>query len=138
MEDAGNRLDDLLWKFLKPEIRKILGHFSQTRGTQRKTSAKSLPAIYHLFDQRRVLFLKSGSLDQGAISRLPRKLFRILRNKSRDEIEQHFLSAERVLQPDELKTYTYVIFNLQKHFTASLAKKFPSAMNVTKMDTHFI
>lgn len=136
--DAGNRLDDLLWKFLKPEIRNVLAHFNRPRGSKRKTVSKSLPAVYHLFDKRRALFLKSGSLDQGPIGRLPRKLFRILENKSRDEIEQYFLSAEHVLKPDELKTYTYVIFDLQKHFTSSLARKFPSAMNGMEMDAHFI
>jgi hypothetical protein len=136
--DAGNRLDDLLWEFLKPEIRNALDHFCRPRGSRRKTVSKSLPAVYHLFDKRRVLFLKSGSIDQGPIGRLPRKLFKVLENKSRDEIEQHFLSAEHILKPDELKIYTYVIFDLQKHFTSPLARKFPSAMNSMEMDTHFI
>ena len=136
--DVDNRLDDLLWNFLKPEIRKILDHFSSPRRSPKKTVSNSTPAVYHLFDKRRVLFLKSGGLDQGHIGRLPPRLFWILKNKSRDEIEQYFLSAEHILKPYELKIYTYVIFNLREHFTSPLARQFPAAMNGVEMDTHFI
>lgn len=136
--DVDGCLDDLLWNFLKPEIRSIIGHFSHPCRSWRKTPVTSPSAAYHLFDKRRVLFLKSGTLDQGPIGRLPGKLFRILDHKSRDEIEQYFLAAERVLKPGELKIYTYVIFDLQKHFTSPLATRFPSAMGGEKLDTHFI
>jgi len=136
--DADSRLDDLLWEFLKPEIKRSVGHFSRRKKSRRQTDSENAPAIYHLFDKRRVLFLKSGSLDQGAIRRLPRKLFRVLAHKSRDEIEQYFLAAERVLKPAELKTYAYVIFDLQKHFTSPLAKRFPAAMGGTVLDSHFV
>ena len=136
--DVDSRLDDLLWEFLKPEIRRKVSHFSRRRRPRRRADLKNAPAVYHLFDKRRVLFLKSGRLDQGAIGRLPDKLFRVLDHKSRDEIEQHFLAAERVLRPAERKFYTYVIFDLQKHFASPLAKNFPSAMGGEKLDSHFI
>ena len=131
-------LDDLLWDFLRPKIRKIVGHFSHRGQSRQKTPVKRPATRYHLFDKRRVLFLKSGALDQGPIGRLPGKLFQILDHKSRDEIEQYFLSAERVLKPAELKIYTYVIFDLQRHFTSPLAKRFPSAMDGEKLDAHFV
>jgi len=136
--DVDSCLDDLLWDFLKPEIRKIVGHFSHPGRSRQKAPITSPSAGYHLFDKRRVLFLKSGALDQGPIGRLPGKLFRILDHKSRDEIEQYFLLAERILKPEELKIYTYVIFDLQRHFTSPLAKRFPPAMGGEKLDTHFV
>ena len=136
--NIDNCLDDLLWDFLKPKIRKIVGHFSHRGQSRQKTPVKRPAAGYPLFDKRRVLFLKSGALDQGPIGRLPGKLFQILDHKSRDEIEQYFLSAERVLKPAELKIYTYVIFDLQRHFTSPLAKRFPSAMDGEKLDAHFV
>ncbi|MCP3954385.1 MAG: J domain-containing protein [Desulfobacterales bacterium] len=136
--DIDSRLDDLLWDFLKPEIRKTIGHFSHARRSPPQASLKAPPAAHHLFDKRRVLFLKSGTLDQGPVGRLPGKLFRVLDHKSRDEIEQYFLAAEHVLKPAELKIYTYVIFDLQKHFTSPLAKRFPSAMGGEKLDSHFV
>ena len=104
--DADDRLDDLLWRFLKPEIKRVIGHFSRRQGPRRKNLSKGTQPVYHPFDKRRILFLKSGRLDQGALGRLPGKLFRILDDKSRDEIEQHFLFAERILRPNEIKCYT--------------------------------
>jgi len=136
--DIDNWLDDLLWNFLKPEIRQIIDHFSHSRRSREKAPGTNLPTECHLFDKRRILFLKTGALDQGHIGRLPQKLFRILDHKSRDEIEQYFLAAERILKPAELKLYTYVIFDLQKNFTSSLAKRFPSAMDGEELDTHFV
>jgi len=134
--DADSCLDELLWDFLKPEIRQVIAHFSHPRRSREQTPVTT--AEYHLFDKRRILFLKSGALDQGPVGRLPGKLFRILDHKSRDEIEQHFISAERILKPEELRIYTYVIFDLQRHFTSPLAKRFPSAMNEEELDSYFV
>jgi hypothetical protein len=136
--DADNCLDDLLWEFLKPEIRRNLDHFNRRACPHRPAKVQSVPAADYLFDKRRLLFLKSGRLDQGAIGRLPRKLFKDLDHKSRDEIEQYFLAAERILKPAEFKIYTYVIFDLQKHFASPLAKNFPAAMGGDKLDSHFV
>ena len=138
IKDADNRLDDLLWHFLKPEVKRAVGHFSRRQGPRRKAPFKKTAAVYHHFDKRRVLFLKSGRLEQGPLRRLPAKLFQILDHKSRDEIEQYFLFAERILKPAEIKLYTYVIFDLQKQFASPLARRFPAAMGGEKMDAHFI
>jgi len=136
--DIDDRLDDLLQDFIRPEIRKIISHFTQRGGIQNKVSARPIPSGHHLFDKRRLLFLKSGIVDQGPIGRLPRKLFSVLDHKSRDEIEQYFLLAERIIKPVELKLYTYVIFDLQRNFTSPLAKQFPAAMEGKNLDEYFI
>jgi len=136
--NAAERLDDLLWNFIRPSIKNKLAYFRKTENSKRSAAVKCAPAPYHLFDQRRVLFLKSGQLDQGPIGHLPDKIFRILDHKSRDELEQYFLYAERVLRPDEYKLYTYVVFDLQHGFTSPLARKFPAALDGVKMDSLFI
>jgi len=136
--DIDERLEDLLEGFIKPEIRKVIGHFAQRGRSKKIPSGEHIISVQHLFDKRRLLFLKSGIVDQGAIRRLPRKLFRILDHKSRDEIEQYFLMAERILKPTERKIYTYVIFDLQRYFSSPLAKRFPAAMNGQQLDDHFI
>ncbi len=136
--DAEECLDDLLWRFLKPELQRILRHFRHSGKVPRKPAPEEPATIYHLFDRRRILFLKTGTLDQGRVGRLPGKLFRVLSDKSRDEIEQHFLAAEQVLKPHEFKTYAYVIFDLATHFTSPLARRFPAAMDEIKMDLQFI
>jgi len=49
---------------------------------------------------------------------MPPKLFRHLHHKSRDEIEQHFLHEERILNPRELNRYVWTIFDLNTVFRA--------------------
>jgi hypothetical protein len=69
---------------------------------------------------------------------MPQKLFRSLCNKSRDEIEQGFVSMEDELAPREYKTYTFTIFNLQQFFYESFAAKHPELLSPDKVDDHFI
>ena len=77
-------------------------------------------------------------MDQSAIARLPVKLFRVLRHKSRDELEQQFLQMETILKPDEYKAYTYVIFNLQSFFSEWFAKETPQMLDQQKVDEFFV
>ena len=65
-------------------------------------------------------------------------LYRWLLAKSRDEIEQRFIKMERCLGPSELKNYTFVIFDLQRFFTESWAKRIPQGLNQEKLDRHFV
>lgn len=135
-------LEDIFWPFIKPEIRRALEGFRH-RGKRSKASRPPLEIAesasgYHIFDRRRIYFLKFGRMDQGGLARLPVKLFRVLRQKSRDEIEQQFLEMETILKPDEYKAYTYVIFNLQSFFTEWFAKETPQMLDQDKVDGFFM
>jgi hypothetical protein len=77
-------------------------------------------------------------LDQSSILRAPQKIFRQLLDKSRDEIEQLFLELENVLDANEKKTYTYVIFDIPGHFSGKLARNFPQALSQKKVDDCFV
>jgi hypothetical protein len=77
-------------------------------------------------------------MDQRDMGRLPLKFFRVLHNKSRDEIEQTLINMETVLTAREYKAYTYVIFDLQQFFYESYAKNTPQSLNTDKVDAHFI
>ena len=72
----------------------------------------------HIFDKRRLHYLKFGRMEQGYLWLIPQKLFDILHHRSRDEIEQQFLDMEQQLNPQEYKAYVYVIFNLNQFFKA--------------------
>jgi hypothetical protein len=141
--EKTDELEDIFWRFLRPEIRRGLEHF---RGREKRYKAdrrKKLPHRepdfrIHIFDKRRVCFLKFGQTDQRNIGRMPHKLFRILNNKSRDEIEQGFMDKEAVLAPREYKIYTYTILNLQQFFNESLARSYPQMLSQPKIDNHFI
>ena len=138
-----NILEDIFWRFLDPAIQRVLEHFRHREARSRKTCksrekhAKTLPPV-HIFDRRRLHYLKFGRMEQGYPWLLPQKLFNVLRNKSRDEIEQLFLDMEFQLNPREYKAYTYVIFDVNRFFNESFAKKRPQYLEQSEVDDHFI
>jgi hypothetical protein len=138
---ASEDLDDIFWEFLKPDIRMKLEPFRRREmmlRSAKRRAQKQTQGAYHKFDKRRIYYLKCGPVDQCRIGSLPSKMFRILENKSRDEIEQKFIEMEKILRGTELKTYVYSIFDLQKFFTESYARSIPHILDQDKVDTHFI
>ena len=138
-----DKLEDIFWRFLRPEIRRVLEPFRRRDKRHQAYSRKRVPledlsAEVHIFDKRRVYFLRFGQTDQGNISRLPQKIFCMLHDKSRDEIEQTLMDMERQLAVREYKTYAYVIFNLQQYFNESFARTNPHILSQDKVDEHFI
>lgn len=109
-------LDDLFFEFLTPDIQRVIQGFD--RGRRRQPAAaigeNSAEASVHLFDKRRYHFLRFGHSDQRHIGRVRDKLFSPLHAKSRDELEQYFMSAERCLKTHERPAYVAVIFELDR------------------------
>jgi len=143
---AGRKLDeleDIFWRFVHPEIRRVLEPFRRREDRHRASRQKKAPEVenitpLHIFDKRRAHYLKFGQTDQRNIGRVPLKLFRRLHNKSRDEIEQGFMDMEAALNPREYKAYTFTIFDLQQFFHESFAKNNPQMLSQDKVDEHFI
>jgi len=137
-----DELEDLFWPWIKPDIRRAVETFksrsykSLHRLTRREKD--EIAARVHNFDKRRALYLKSGSMDQGPVEKIPVVLFRKLIHQSRDEIEQQFLKQEFSLKAHELKSYVYTIFDLQSFFTSFMAKKMPHALDQEKVDVFFL
>jgi len=69
---------------------------------------------------------------------MPVHLYKSFFRRSRDEIEQHFMKMECRLKASELKSYTYVIFDLQRFFTESWAKTMPQGLDQNRVDKHFL
>ncbi|MEZ4528852.1 MAG: J domain-containing protein [Desulfobacterales bacterium] len=137
---CGDELDDIFWPFVRHDIRRALEHF-RSRGANhacRKDRKITPGADFHLFDRRRIHFLKYGQMDQGRIGQVSPKLFQILCSKSRDEIEQYFMNEERILKEHEFKNYVFVIFDMQKHFSQGFAKTMPQALDQEKVDEFFM
>ncbi len=142
IDPSDDALEDIFWPFLKPDIQYALRGFRRRAKRYRESTsplnqAESV-ASYHIFDRRRIYFLKFGRMDQSGLARLPVKLFRVLRQKSRDELEQQFLKMETILKPNEFKAYTYVIFNLQGFFRQWFAKETPQMLDQDKVDEFFV
>lgn len=140
-EPAPQDMENMFWPFLRPDIRIKLEPFRRQE-RQARSSGRPAPAPEafdaHIFDKRRIHFLKTGQMDQRALGRLPAALLRPLRHKSRDEIEQGFMEMESVLRPREYKAYTYVIFNLQQFFHQRFAKDSPEFLDPEEVDDYFI
>jgi hypothetical protein len=138
-----DKLEDIFWRFLRPEIKRALEPFrsreKRHQSNRRKRSPQEGPDTrIHIFDKRRTHYLRFGHTDQRNIGRLPPKIFRMLQNKSRDEIEQMFMDLEGELAVREYRTYAYVIFDLQHYFYESFARSNPQMLSEEKVDAHFI
>lgn len=137
-------LEAVFWPFLEPETRRVIEGFTHKAGSGRSRSqvarqaARCETETFHIFDMRRMHYLRFGELDQSRIHAVPRKIYRKLLDKSRDEIEQMFMAMESVLEAREKKNYAYVIFDVPGYFPGSLARKFPEALDPEKVDECFV
>lgn len=134
-------LDELFLPFLDPELRWKMKWISDRRDKKRPgggSEKRPRADRYHLFDKRRIHFLRCGRMNQGSIGRLPVKMLRVLDCKSRDEIEQTFIQMEAVLGSREFKTYVFVIFDLQRFFTQSFARTAPQMLAQEAVDDFFV
>jgi hypothetical protein len=136
-------LEELFWPFVRSDIRRSTAHFRERdkTSTYRRMTRQEKEFVArttHAFDKRRAHFLKFGNMDQGPLTNMPPALFRKLKGKCRDEIEQGFMHQESRLSHRELKSYVYTIFDLQRFFKGFLAKKMPHALDQNKVDDFFI
>ncbi|MFP3983053.1 MAG: hypothetical protein ACLFV2_05100 [Desulfurivibrionaceae bacterium] len=142
-KETEDILEDLLWPFVRRDIRVNLGKFGNRRGSL-KTSAltrEELATIekeIHIFDRRRLHYFWYGAIDQGRLFQMPAKLCRRLLGMSRDQKEQYFLEQEKILAVDEIKEYIYTIFNLQQYFPETISRIMPQGLDQEKMDDCFL
>lgn len=135
-------LESLFFPFLDARVRERIESFAARHQHRnwRPVSAKrrqQIVAETHEFDRRRVHFLRFGQTDQRRLNSSA-VLFRVLLDKSRDELEQYFLEQEQILKPWEYKRYIFAIFDLQRFFTESFAPTMPEALDEEKLDDFFI
>lgn len=108
-------LDPIFFEFLPPEIQRVIMGFDRGYRHRPNLSQKGEPGKappIHDFDKRRFHYLRFGHSQQRNIHRVPEKVFRLLQNKSRDELEQYFLTEERKLRHHEKGLYVATIFRL--------------------------
>jgi hypothetical protein len=141
IEASQEDLEAIFWPFVDPEIRYRLEPFRrQERRLKdgRRVREAPRPESVHLFDKRRIHFLKFGQMEQRSLDHLPASAIRLLQERSRDEIEQSFMQMETALRPREIKSYCYVIFNLQQFFTQRFARAAPEGLDQDEVDRHFV
>ena len=127
-------LDAIFFEFLAPETQRvIIGFDRKAKRKQPPLPIKTCRPL-HIFDKRRYHYLRFGSRGRQYIERVPEKVFRPLFNKSRDELEHYFLTAERILRQAERFNYISVIFELRRSVPVSPTN--PAWLQ--KMDASFI
>ena len=147
IEDAGVKpetesLERVFWPFLHPETRRVIEMFSRPpsgrKQSLKKQAERCKTAAFHIFDKRRMHYLRFGGIDMSGIGHVPPKIYRKLLDKSRDEIEQQFMEMENVLENREKKNYVYAAFNVAGHFESEISRKFPQALDQEKVDRVFL
>jgi len=136
LHPTQDELDNIFWEFLDPEIKRVIKGFQRTSNKNTPDPPETNKTV-HLFDKRRIHYLRFAHTDQRHLYKLPTKFFKALGDKSRDEIEQYFITQERILKSHELKTYVYTIFDLQQFFNQASAQG-PQGLNPAQMDDFFI
>ena len=142
-KDMESKLEELLWPFVDPTVKRKMEYFfsrgkSPCQGRKKVLLLSCDGHAVQSFDKRRLHFLRFGSTDQGQVFSMPPALEAKLLNRSRDELEQHFLEAEAKLRQFELKSYLYAALNLQSHFTEAFARSIPQALSPEKIDEAFL
>lgn len=140
--DGELALEGLLAHFLPRSTRQRLACF-QSRTAHRPSplsdhEKEAISHQVHLFDRRRLYYLRYGAVDQSRLSRLHEKCCRPLLGQSRDEREYAFAAEEAVLEPGLYLQYVYAIFDVQKHFHQSFAPWFPEALAKDEVAEGFI
>lgn len=142
-ENGGeHQLELLLRPFLPEEARRRLalfdGRASMRPGPLTDEERSEIARQVHIFDRRRLYYLRYGAVDQSRLTRLHEKCCRPLLNQSRDEREYWFAAEETALSPGMYLQYVYAIFNVQKHFRESFAPWFPEALARDEVADRFL
>jgi len=140
--DPSTYLELLLWDFLPMKVRRNIERFQRKPASRlhpmSSDEQQELMRSVHLFDRRRLFYIRYKAIDQSRLYRVKDKLYRPLLYKSRDEKEYYFREQEKCLRPDELKQYVYVIFDLQKRFDEYFSTFMPEALDEAAVTEVFL
>jgi len=134
-------LEELFLPFVDPYIRRLIEDFTHDFRPKKRLPPREqlrLQKDYHLFDCRRLLFLKFGGTNIDPLLKRPLSFLNVLRNKSRDEIEQYIMTAENDLRPRETLAYIYASFGLVHRFRNRLTRFIPEAQIMEQLDEYFL
>ena len=140
--DYDRQLENLFLPFLLPHIQRILVQMTRLgRGRQRSLSRQAMEraqSSLHLFDRRRLYYLRFGRMDSPETIARPHRFLNVLLDKSRDEIEHHFRRLEAGLRIREKKQFVYQALDLGRYFPGEFARLFPLGLDQEKLDEAFM
>ncbi len=135
-------LEELFFPFIDQYFRERVSPYidrqkSRQWRTPDKTIRQQILEQSHIFDRRRLHFLRFGQINQVRLDRSV-SLYRVLLGKSRDEIEQLCIAREGELSVREYYHYIFTIFDLQKFFHENFSRAIPEALDIEKVDVCFL
>ena len=135
-------LEQLLFDFFPAYIQKKIKNFQTHReyksGPLSSLEKEAIQQQIHIFDRKRLYYLRYGAVDQSRLSNLHEKCCRPLLGISRDEKEFYFQAEEKALKPGMYLQYIYAIFDLRKFFDQSFAAWMPEALQKDQIGEHFL
>jgi hypothetical protein len=136
---TSDEIERLLKPFLKPEIRRIIETFDRSRRSRVQVSCNLEELVpgqrqVHIFDARRLYYLRSGRTDSGELAQRSWKFLEVFLCKSRDEIESDLDRMEQALPPREYPAYVYASLGVPLLLPGYL-RDYPSAIGREKLDS---
>ena len=144
VEYSSEELEQLLLPFMKPHVRRILGLFGENgrrcNSAYTGSNAEQLECqmALHVFDKRRLHYLRCGRIDIGPLDQRVWKCFHVLYHKGRDEIESLFEGMEQRLKPHELRPYLFTAFHVENCFPHNPLRHQPAALDGERVDDYFL
>jgi hypothetical protein len=140
--DADRKLEVLLLNFLPADIQRIIVQMTRLgrkrrRDLSREAMARAQERL-HLFDRRRMFFLRFGRMDDPRAATRPHRFLNALIDKSRDETEYYIRSLENKLRPHEKKHYVYHALDLSGYFPGHFSRLFPEGLDPEELDRAFM
>jgi hypothetical protein len=140
-----DELEEIFRPFLDPQIRRAVEQFvhrgRRGQGQEPRKSEEELAAIQkgiHLFDRRRLCFLKFAQIDMEGLVARPLPFFNTLLNKSRDEIENLLYFMELGLRPWHMRGYLYAVFDIPRRLPHRLSRFIPDVQDQDLIDAYFL
>ncbi len=134
-------LEALFWPFLDQRYRRVLREPKNSKKREfriyKRSELLEVQEKIHVFDKRRLHFLRFGKLNQREISNVPYRFFNRLLNMSREEIECVIDEGEKSLKKSQLKDYVYTVFNLQGYFNHPVALQAPHTLDQNRLEDYF-
>jgi hypothetical protein len=133
-----DEIERIFRPFLKPEIRRIIETFDRSPHFRMQVScnlAELAPGQrkVHMFDARRLYYLRFGRIDSGELGRRNWKFLNVFLCRSRDEIESDLDTMELPLPTGEYAAYVYASLGIPLVVPHHL-REYPSALDRENLD----
>lgn len=142
VEVSSDDLEMVFRPFLDPWVRTVINRHQRAQRPRTRVPCDLEDLVpgqrnVHLFDARRLYYLRFGRMDSGELAARRWKFLDIFLCKSRDEIESIIAAMERELRPSEYATYVYAALGVQLRFP-QYVREYPAALHQAMVDAYVL